>query len=184
MWLLIVVVALIVLYLGLRIRTRREGKPVTSASPEKVEPLHSPVPKAEIGRAGSPILYPPTQTPGAIDVRITQETIYQTICVSGFTRTVRPAWHITEAIKRQRMVELGLPGKLSDYELDHLIPLELGGCGDCQTNLWMERFRDALQKDQVERYLNREVCRGRLSLAEAQKLVAQDWYAIYLKIYQ
>src|ERR1700685_964893 len=38
----------------------------------------------------------------------------------------------------------------SAYELDHLIPLELGGCPDCKENLWLEPYDPqpgARQKD-------------------------------------
>lgn len=29
---------------------------------------------------------------------------------------------------------------MSDYELDHFIPLELDGCPDCIENLWLEPY--------------------------------------------
>jgi hypothetical protein len=75
-----------------------------------------------------------------------------------------------------------LPGNVRDYKLDHVIPLELGGCPTCETNLWMQPISDALKKDQVEDYLHREVCTNRVSLSEAQKIIAQDWYSMYLKL--
>lgn len=131
-------------------------------------------------RAGSRSLYPPPDATGATDPDITQDNIQETICASGYTRIIRPAWNVTERIKRQRMAQL--PGDSRDYELDHVIPLELGGCPTCGTNLWMEPISDALKKDQVEDYLHREVCSNRVSLSEAQRIIAQDWYSIYLKL--
>ncbi len=135
-------------------------------------------------RVGGDRLYPPLQNSGAADVRVKQENIYQTICVSGYTATVRPSVKFTNQMKRDRMIEYDLPGNLSDYELDHVIPLELGGCPDCAANLWMEPWSPpgAYEKDRVENYLHREVCAGQMSLIEAQTIIAQDWYAVYRQL--
>jgi hypothetical protein len=132
------------------------------------------------GRIGDPGLYP-RNIPGAVDLAVTQTNIHETICVPGYTRGVRPPSSVTNRIKRERFDEERLLGTPSDYELDHLIPLELGGCPDCPTNLWMEPWSSpgAHEKDAVENYLHREVCSDRLSLGEAQKLIAGDWFAVY-----
>jgi hypothetical protein len=37
----------------------------------------------------------------------------------------------------------------------------------------------ARDKDKVEKYLNRQVCNGKMTLAEAQKAIASDWYKVY-----
>ncbi len=63
--------------------------------------------------------------PGAVDTHVTQATIHDTICQRGYTAKVRPPRKVTDAIKR-RLAD-GLPASLQDYELDHLIPLGLGG---------------------------------------------------------
>jgi hypothetical protein len=34
-------------------------------------------------------------------------------------------------------------------------------------------------KDDVESFLNREVCRGAIPLADAQREIATDWLAVY-----
>jgi len=137
-----------------------------------------------VGRAGDPSLYPPPETPGAVDPQITQENVADTICRPGYTKTVRPPVSYTGRIKRQRMDEYHLPGVLSDYELDHIVPLELGGCPDCLTNLWMEPWPSpgAHEKDRVEDALHREVCRGQISLTEAQRQIMDDWYSVYLSL--
>ncbi len=52
-----------------------------------------------------------------------------------------------------------------------LIPLELGGAPQDVANLWVEPWNgnaNAHMKDAVETYLNREVCRGAMPLADAQ----------------
>lgn len=118
---------------------------------------------------------------GAVDRRVTQENIHQTICVSGYTAKVRPRSSFTSPLKRELLKRHHLRGTTSDYELDHVIPLQLGGCPDCPTNLWMERWASpgAHEKDRVENHLHQEVCTEHMSLADAQRLIKQDWYAVY-----
>jgi hypothetical protein len=64
------------------------------------------------------------------------------------------------------------PGTQS--ELDHLVPLELGGANDA-ANLWPEAGPVPNPKDSVEGVLNSAVCDGRISLASAQRAIARDW---------
>jgi hypothetical protein len=124
----------------------------------------------------------PFCTPGAVDLRVRQGNIDSTICTRGYTVTVRPPVSVTEPIKRERMAAYGLTGQpLAADELDHLIPLELGGASDV-ANLWPEPWSgdgNAHQKDAVENFLNREVCRRTISLALAQQHIATDWLAVY-----
>jgi hypothetical protein len=125
-------------------------------------------------------------TPGAIDPRVTQSNLGNTICRRGYTATVRPPFEYTNAMKHRLMRVYGVAGSIHDYELDHLIPLELGGCPDCETNLWPQArnvFPGAAEKDEVENYLHREVCSGGLALAKAQREIAVDWYAVYERIH-
>lgn len=125
----------------------------------------------------------PACTPGATDPRVTQATIASTICTRGYTATVRPPLNVTEKIKREQMAAYGLQGqRLGDYELDHLVGLELGGAPAEVANLWPEPWvgeGNAHEKDAVENFLNREVCRGNMQLAEAQHQIATDWLAVY-----
>jgi hypothetical protein len=125
-------------------------------------------------------------TPGAIDPRVTQANTHQTICRRGYTRSVRPPYVLSNRLKHRVMRMYGVIGSIHDYELDHLIPLELGGCPDCEQNLWPEPrkgFPGADEKDEVEDYLNRAVCRGIMPLAKAQQEIAADWYAVYQRIH-
>lgn len=120
----------------------------------------------------------PACTPGGTDPRVTSANIDRTICVSGYTKTVRPAVSVTSAIKRERMAAYGATGSPSDYELDHLIPLELGGAPADVANLWPEPLQGgegATTKDQVENALHRAVCAHRLALADAQRAIATNW---------
>ena len=103
-----------------------------------------------------PVLPDPAFTPGATNPQVSQATIRQTICASGWTEAVRPPNAYTEQVKR---LEAGAGGTityagvtfrvhgfepsdrtLSHYELDHLIPLELGGAPADPHNLWMQPY--------------------------------------------
>ena len=49
----------------------------------------------------------PVRTPGAVNPAVTQETIYSTICRSGWSASVRPPAAYTGALKRRQLRELG-----------------------------------------------------------------------------
>jgi hypothetical protein len=111
----------------------------------------------------------PARTPGVLNPDVTQATVADTICVKGWTRTVRPPTDYTNALKLRQMRayrETGLP---SAYQEDHLISLELGGHPTDPRNLWPEPYPRASQVDQLENDLNAKVCAGSLTLAEAQE---------------
>jgi len=127
----------------------------------------------------------PELTPGAIDSKVTQQTIHKTVCTSGYTKTVR---NVPVRIKRQVAESYGLnwPLPRGAYEIDHWISLEIGGKNDV-TNLWPQPLHPKnhdpgfRQKDVVENYLHRQVCKGAIGLREAQEQIA-DWPAVYQKI--
>jgi hypothetical protein len=136
--------------------------------------------------AGPAYAYPNRDlTPGAIDTAVTEDNIQSTICVPGYTKTVRPPERFTNRLKLQIIAAYGLGGDLRDYELDHFIPLELGGCPDCISNLWPEPYGTVLgakQKDRVENFLHRQVCSGEISLKDAQGAITGDWVRVYNQI--
>jgi hypothetical protein len=109
------------------------------------------------------------QTPGALNPDVTQATIGETICVHGWTRTVRPSSSYTNDLKRRQLAEYGATGIASDYQEDHLISLELGGHPSDPRNLWPQPRPWADRVDRVENDLNDRVCSGDLTLAEAQR---------------
>jgi hypothetical protein len=110
---------------------------------------------------------------GAVDPHVAQATIRDTICQRGYTARVRPPRKVTDAIKR-RLVH-GLPGPPQDYELDHLIPLGLGGHPTSPNNLWLQNWPEAAMKDRDELRLHREVCTGRMTLEQAQHEMVTTW---------
>jgi hypothetical protein len=117
-------------------------------------------------------------TPGVANPAIAQANIAQTICVAGWTDSVRPPQSYTEPLKHQQLVEYGDPGPVRDYEEDHLVPLELGGSPSNPQNLWPEPGASPNPKDAVEDAANHAVCAGHMSLAAAQQAIASDWVAL------
>ena len=110
-----------------------------------------------------------TLTPGVLNPAVTQATVGSTICRSGWTRTVRPPVSYTNDLKRKGLRQYRLRGPPSAYQEDHLISLELGGDPTDPRNLWPEPYPRASEVDRIENELNRLVCTGRISLAEAQR---------------
>jgi hypothetical protein len=110
-----------------------------------------------------------TRTPGVVNPDVRQETIGQTICVPGWTKSVRPPTDYTSTLKVRQLREYGLGGSPSAYQEDHLISLELGGHPTDPRNLWPEPRPHAEEVDKVENDLNRLVCSGKITLAEARR---------------
>lgn len=117
----------------------------------------------------------PQCTPGSVFPDATPDKI----CVSGYTQTVRD---VSIEIKRQVYQEYGITTHTTgQYEVDHLISLELGGNNDL-ANLWPEPANPIPgfhEKDKVENYLHNQVCDGKMSLQQAQKLISSDWISVY-----
>jgi hypothetical protein len=126
-------------------------------------------------------------TPGSTDPRVTQANIQSTICrKGGYTSSVRPPVSYTEPLKLNGIKLYGYSDrKASDYEEDHLIPLELGGNPTDPRNLWPEPHHignwGSYVKDNLENRLRDLVCSGRLDLGTAQQAIATDWIAAYKK---
>ena len=121
------------------------------------------------------VLPDPACTPGVIDPAVTQATISTTICVSGYTKTVRPSASYTGKLKYQQMTAYGFTDSIHSHEEDHLISLELGGAPSDPANLWPEPHASPNPKDKVENYLHAAVCAGKISLADAQHRIATNW---------
>ena len=108
------------------------------------------------------------RTPGVLNPDVTQGNIHTTICLHGWTKTIRPPTTYTNDLKRKQMREYGVGGALADYQEDHLISLELGGHPTDPRNLWPEPYPRASEVDSIENELNDKVCSGHLSLERAQ----------------
>lgn len=125
-----------------------------------------------------------TMHTGGIDPSVTADVLrnraWRTGCIRN-CQTREAEKHIT-----YRWYGLRVPrrnyGETQVCELDHLVPLELGGadglgnilpeCGPSAVALDERYFKI---KDRVENYLTDEVKSGRMSLAAAQRGIASDW---------
>jgi hypothetical protein len=135
------------------------------------------LPLAALALAGpalaDPAIVPdPTLTPGAVRTVDAGE-----ICSTG-TRGLR---HWSRERDDRIMAEYGLPtGPHPDYEIDHLIPLGIGGA-DNDKNLWAEPRRSiekewpAEKKDELEYRLRELICARQLDVSAAQQAIRDDW---------
>jgi len=126
-------------------------------------------------------------TPGAINPAVTQATIRSTICVVGWTATVRPPVAYTNQLKYDQLHSgYNLEGDLNmkHYEEDHIVPLEVGGNPSSTLNLFPEprniKF-GAYFKDQLENRIHQLVCSSQLSLHLAQRVFLVNWEKGYAK---
>jgi hypothetical protein len=110
-------------------------------------------------------------TPGAIFANAGKDQI----CRSGYATSVR---NVPLEEKDQVYAEYGIAShRAGEYEVDHLVSLELGGSNDI-ANLWPEAASPQPgyhQKDRFENYLHDQVCSGAISLQQAQGEIAHDW---------
>ena len=130
------------------------------------------------------VLPDPGCTPGGINPAVTAEVLrdgsWETRCdrnceTSEAQKHVAYRWYDIQKPQRNS-------GENQVCELDHLVPLELGGA-DGLGNIWPEcgpdeamlRDRNFKVKDRVENYLADEVKAGRMPLGAAQRGIAQDW---------
>jgi hypothetical protein len=99
--------------------------------------------------------------------------------VKGYAKSVR---NVPVSVKNQAYKEYGIYHHTTgQYEVDHLVSLELGGSNDI-SNLWPEAASPKPgfhEKDQVENYLHDQVCSGKIALRTAQAEIATNWLTIY-----
>ena len=122
-------------------------------------------------------------TPGARDPAVKQSTIATTICVKGYTDTVRPPTRITKVEKIASMAAYGDTLPAAHYEYDHLVSLQLGGSPNDARNLWPEPGKIPNPKDRLENRLRRDVCAHKTSLIAAQRAIAKHWVEKYHELF-
>jgi hypothetical protein len=126
--------------------------------------------------ADPPLLPDPALTPGEIFSNVTAAQVSR----PGYARSVR---NVTAKEKRAVYAEYGIKHhKRGEYEIDHLISLELGGSNDIR-NLWPQSYLtpvwNAHTKDRLEDRLHSLVAKGKISLALAQHDIATNWISAY-----
>jgi hypothetical protein len=152
--------------------------------------------------APPPVLPDPSRTPGVSDDTVTEANYRTQLCrgTNGkklhTTDEKRPSTAYTNKLKKKQLAEWSgySNKKLSAYEEDHLISLELGGSDSDTGNLWPE-FWDtgkspykatwgAHVKDGLETELGRRICLAddnpeHLSLTDARIAISGDWVKAY-----
>ena len=125
--------------------------------------------------ANGPIKPISSITPGAIDHSAT----VRKICVPGYSKSVR---NVSKKTKDEVFQKYGIDPNQDQYEVDHLISLELGGSNDIK-NLWPESYTttpfNAHKKDVLENKLHKMVCSKEITLEQAQKEISTDWVKSY-----
>ena len=120
------------------------------------------------GQGDARIRPDPRLTPGAV-----ASSDLAVFCHAGYSRSVR----------RDVYRAYGIDRRSGHYEMDHLVPLALGGT-DVPENLWPED-RDnewgAEAKDRLEWRLVQLVCGRAVDAGWAQHDIATDWIAAYGK---
>jgi len=110
--------------------------------------------------AGDPIRPDPRLTPGAV---LTTDTTI--VCQHGYSASVR---HTSGRMKAAIYREYGVVHGSGHYEIDHLIPLSIGGA-DVAANLWPQSHDtqpwNADVKDRLELRLLHLVCHGEVPIA-------------------
>lgn len=125
----------------------------------------------------APTMPDPRKTPG--DVLTTDPRV---ICAPGYAQAVRT---VSEALRAQVFQSYGVvnppPGK---YQIDHLIPLELGGSRGLR-NLWPQSYGtpgvNATVKDRLEARLHKLACEGAISFDTARRAIASNWQEAYVR---
>jgi hypothetical protein len=123
-------------------------------------------------------------SPGAYSSRLTKAVI----CSSHFhTDEIR---RLARSTKYRVEREYGLPAGLFSraLEIDHVVPLRLGGSNNI-ANLFPEEYAFADHspgypaKDRLDKRLRELVCAGRLRLRVAQRRIAADWESLYRQVF-
>jgi hypothetical protein len=141
--------------------------PTPAPAPPTPTPASAPAP------AFAAALPNPALTPGEALPGVTRAQV----CQVGWASSHRD---VPEAERYAVFAAYGVPyGQRGSYELDHLIPLELGG-DNAQANLWPEPHDSAgtpgsQTKDGLENRLHELVCAGQVDLATAQHAIATNW---------
>lgn len=153
--------------------------PVTSPAPPSRIPPPPPTTNGDTAFLPNPKL-----TPGALNPNVSQDTISTTICVPGYSSSIRPPVSYTDALKVTQIKQYGYTDtNTADYEEDHFIPLSVGGNPTDPSNLWPQPRNttpyNAGVKDTLEYTLYKMVCSGQIDLHTAQQAIVSDWVQAY-----
>jgi hypothetical protein len=169
-----IIIVLLVVLSGCTIPSTAQSN-ATSTQPSVASEPNWGTPTKTTGCQASGPIQDKACTPGDIFHDATKEKI----CVPGYAGSVR---NVTQSTKNKVYAAYGIKThKTGQYEVDHLVSLQLGGSNEI-TNLWPEPATPTPgfhEKDRVENYLHDQICKGGISLREAQIEIATNWLAVY-----
>jgi hypothetical protein len=123
-----------------------------------------------------------TLTPGVI-ASIDQDDVCGLVDGLSYSKRSR---HTPIELKRGVYAAYGIAPNGRDFEIDHRVPLCIGGA-DARENLWPQeglRHPNFQDKDRLEAEVCRLVCRDHLiTLREGQAIFLGDWIAGYREIF-
>jgi hypothetical protein len=100
------------------------------------------------------------------------------VALLGAEPTPRMPYSESSAIKRSMIP----PGHtMSEYELDHIVPLCLGGSNN-SSNLQLQPWPEARKKDELEIMVCKAVRAGRLNIDAARSLFT-NWRTSYKEVF-
>lgn len=79
---------------------------------------------------------------------------------------------MTNVIKAKFMRRQRITRPMREFELDHIIPLTLGGAPRSEKNLQLQPWSEAKLKDKEEVRLSRAVCAGSITLQKARETIS------------
>ena len=127
-------------------------------------------------------------TPGALDPEVIDSNVKETICKAGhftWTEGHMPPKSFLEKTEKEQILAYGYPDEnIKHYQMDHLIPLSLGGSPTDAKNIWPQPLISkwsARRKDYLEGILHEKVCKGEISLTQAQDEIRGNWITAYEK---
>lgn len=118
----------------------------------------------------------PALTPGKAATTDVREVCARAGNLSYSQRHRATAHQLKSWVFREYGIEPPQGFARTEWEIDHLIPLCLGGADEA-ANLWPQNRTTYPKKDRLEAHACREVCAGRLSLSAAQGWFLGDWTA-------
>ncbi len=118
-----------------------------------------------------------------LDERVTQQSVGETICRTGYADTVAPPFGELMAHKNRLLAERGIEADNGTaFAIDRRVPVVLGGSPNAPANLdllpWAGQQGER-RKARAAVMLKRCVCEGKLSLAEAQAAIVGNWSVVY-----
>lgn len=105
---------------------------------------------------------------GVLNEAVRQDNLSETVCKANWTDSIRPRSSYTNRIKFEQLEDKSV---MRDYEEDHFIPLSIGGHPTDVGNLWPQSWYGscgAKEKDKEEVRIHNRLCKGEISLKEAQ----------------